>query len=74
MDYRRLNAVTVKNKFPLPIVDELLDELVGKKYFSKLDLKSGCHQIRMVEDDELKNCFQNSPWQFPIKSNALWAY
>jgi hypothetical protein len=37
VDYRHLNALTVKNQFPLPIVDELLDELAGTKYFSKLD-------------------------------------
>ena len=58
VDYRQLNNITVKNKHPLPIVDELIDELAGASIFSKLDCKSGYHQIRIAKGDELKTAFK----------------
>ena len=52
------------NKFPLPIVDELLDELAGTKFFSKLDLRVGYHQIRMRPEDEDKISFKTHHGHF----------
>ena len=51
IDYKRLNQVTIKNKYPLPMIDELFDQLQGTKYFSKIDLRSEYHQLRVRESD-----------------------
>ncbi|WVZ76544.1 LOW QUALITY PROTEIN: hypothetical protein U9M48_024511 [Paspalum notatum var. saurae] len=57
VDYRPLNAVTVKNKYPLPHIDILFDQLAGARVFSKIDLRSGYYQIKIREEDIPKTAF-----------------
>ena len=57
-DYRQLNQVIVKNNYPLPRVDDLLDQLRGVKVFSKIDLRLRDHQVRVRDDDIQKTAFR----------------
>lgn len=67
VDYRRLNAYTIKNKFPLPIIEELFEELRGAKWFTTLDLRSGFHQIAVKSEDQHKTAFQTHFGHFKYK-------
>ena len=57
VDYRGLNEVTIKNKYPLPMINDLFDQLQGAKVFSKIDLRSGYHQLKIREQDIPKTAF-----------------
>nr|GEV97745.1 putative reverse transcriptase domain-containing protein [Tanacetum cinerariifolium] len=58
IDYRELNKLTVKNNYPLPRIDDLFDQLQGLSVYSKIDLRSGYHQLRVQEEDILKTAFR----------------
>jgi chromosomal replication initiation ATPase DnaA len=53
VDYRSLNEVTIKNKYPLPRIEDLFDQMKGAKIFSKIDLRSGYHQLKVVFIDDI---------------------
>jgi hypothetical protein len=89
-DYRSLNAVTIKNKYPLPRIDILFDQLAGAKVFSKVDLRSGYHQINIRSEDAPETAFciryglyeyfvmafglTNAPTHFMYLMNSVFMY
>jgi hypothetical protein len=67
VDYRHLNAITLKGAYPIPIIDEFLDKLKGARWFSSLDLCSGFYQIPMHLDDCFKTAFQTHEGHYEFR-------
>ena len=59
IDYRQLNKMTIKNRYPFPRIDDLFDQLCGETVFSNIDLQFGYHQVRIKDEDIFKTTFRN---------------
>nr|GFC13142.1 putative reverse transcriptase domain-containing protein [Tanacetum cinerariifolium] len=73
IDFQELNKLTVKNRYPLPRIDDLFDQLQGSSVYSKIDLRSGYHQLRVREEDILKKtAFRTRYGHYEFQDYAIW--
>lgn len=67
VDYRKLNDITIKNRYPLPLIEELRDQLIGAKVFTKFDIREAYYQVRIKEGDEWKTAFKTRYGHYEYK-------
>ncbi|GJW16715.1 putative reverse transcriptase domain-containing protein [Tanacetum coccineum] len=72
IDYRELNKLTVKNRYPLPRIDDLFDQLQGSIVYSKIDLRSGYYQLIVREEDIPKTAFRIRYGHYKFSSDVVW--
>jgi hypothetical protein len=68
VDYKKMNNMTIKNRFPMLVVEEILDELAGTQYFSSLDMTTRYHQVRMGEGEEFKTAFKTHRGHYQFRA------
>ena len=73
IDYRALNMVTIKNKYPMPRINDLFDQLAQAKVFSKIDLRSGYHQLKIRTEDIPKTAFTSRYGLYEFTGDAIRA-
>ena len=71
IDYRALNKITVRNRYQIPQIDDLLDQLKGAKFLSKIDLKSGYHQVLIKQNDVWKTTLKSKEGLFRMVGHAF---